>query len=322
MVSGVQLEDKQCPNGCEDDDKLVLNAKDIICNLPGEFSVVSCQSCGLLRTNPRPTPETIGFYYPDDYGPYQGTKVSQKELAGLKRVSWLRKFIRKLFKFNTNCLPKVNPGRMLEIGCASGAFMHKMANEGWDVEGIEFSEAAAESARQLGYNVFAGAVECAPEPLVKYDLIVGWMVIEHLHDPIKALKKMRSWVKPGGQLVISVPNAGSIEFRVFKRNWYALQVPNHLYHFDTETLTEVLRKSGWRTQKIYHQRVLGNLVASLGYVCNEKFGESFFSNWLMRFPLASGRLVYLMYPLAFIMSLFGQTGRMTIWAVGADLDEK
>jgi 2-polyprenyl-3-methyl-5-hydroxy-6-metoxy-1,4-benzoquinol methylase len=202
---------------------------------------------------------------------------------------------------------------MLEVGCASGAFMHKMACQGWQVEGIEYSEQAAKAVAQLGYLVHAGPLETAPSPKEPFELIVGWMVLEHLHDPIGGLRKLREWSKHGAWLVLSVPNAASLEFRLFKENLYALHLPNHLYHFTPETLGRVLQAGGWTIEKVHHQRVLSNLIASVGYVLRNK-GYVKLGNKLIAFPQKGGRWSYVLYPLGWLLSVFGQTGRMTVWA--------
>jgi hypothetical protein len=83
------LETKPCPLGCSVSDETVLTGRDLLHDLPGEYTVVKCNSCGLMRTNPRPTPEAIGTYYPDDYGPYLGTQIRQAKpmhYSGLKRL--------------------------------------------------------------------------------------------------------------------------------------------------------------------------------------------------------------------------------------------
>ena len=77
MIDSIQMEDVPCPFGCPQNDEVVLTGHDLLHNLPGEFTVVKCRSCGLMRTNPRPTQETISFYYPDRYGSYLGTRVQQ-----------------------------------------------------------------------------------------------------------------------------------------------------------------------------------------------------------------------------------------------------
>lgn len=312
MIGSSQLEDVPCPLGCSMGDDVILTGRDLLHDLPGEFIVVKCRTCGLMRTTPRPTPETIGFYYPDDYGPYLGTQIRQAgPTSSLKKL--LISLLKRVVNFNTQRLPSLAPGRMLEVGCASGSFLHQMASQGWQVQGIEFSEKAAQAAAQRGYRVHAGPLETAPPPDEPFDLIVGWMVLEHLHDPIGGLKKLREWAKPGAWLVLSVPNSASLEFRLFKEKLYALHLPNHLYHFTPETLGRVLQAGGWTLEKIHHQRVLSNLIASVGYVLRDK-GYARLGQKLIDFPEQGGRWPYVLYPLAWLFSVFGQTGRMTVWA--------
>lgn len=311
----VVVEDKPCPLGCGKGDDIILTGRDLIHDLPGEFTVVKCCSCGLMRTNPRPTPEAIGFYYPDDYAPYissQVREVGPKRLSGIRKL--LKPMVKWVFNFNTGRLPIFpSPGAMLEIGCASGAFLHLMAGKGWQVEGIEFSEKAALNATNRGYRVHAGPLETAPQPDKPFDLIVGWMVLEHLHDPVGGLTKLREWAKPGAWLVLSIPNAGSLEFRFFRDKWYALHLPAHCYHFTPATLEKILSAAGWKLEKIYHQRVLSNLIASVGYVLRDK-GYVELGRAFIDFPGCAGRWHYVLYPLAWLLSVFGQTGRMTVWA--------
>jgi 2-polyprenyl-3-methyl-5-hydroxy-6-metoxy-1,4-benzoquinol methylase len=270
MNASITLEKVSCPLGCPENEEAVLTGRDLLHNLPGEYTVVKCLDCGLMRTNPRPTPETMGFYYPNDYGPYLGTRVKpvvSQSTTILKK--WLRLLAQRIFKFNTEVLPLIPTGRMLEVGCASGSFLHHMGQQGWQVEGIEFSEQAAGMARQMGYPVYAGSLETAPNPDQSFDLIVGWMVLEHLHNPMQGLIKLHEWAKPHAYLVLSVPNAGAWNFRIFKEKWYALQVPNHLYHYTPASLTRILFASGWEVEKIFHQRILTEWIASTGYMLTE-----------------------------------------------------
>jgi 2-polyprenyl-3-methyl-5-hydroxy-6-metoxy-1,4-benzoquinol methylase len=290
----------------------VLSGRDLLHDLPGEFTVVECASCRLLRSDPRPTPATIGYYYPSDYGPYLGTIVSAQAGSGLK--AGLVSLGKRLFDTKAHAIPATTPGRLLEIGCASGSYLHAMAGQGWQVEGIEFSAEAAASARKLGYRVDAGAVETIDRDDAGFDLIAGWMVLEHLHQPLAVLRKLRLWVKPQGRLAVSVPNAGSLERRLFGRNWYALQLPTHLYHYDPASIRKLMAAAGWRVTKIHHHRTLANLVASTGYWLRDK-GQDALGQKLIDFPEKGGRVGALaLFPFAWIAALFGQTGRMTVWA--------
>lgn len=310
----VVIESVHCCIGCKEDDQVIFSAHDLLHNLPGEYNVVKCSSCGLMRTNPRPTPETIGIYYPDNYGPYLGSVVrldKEHQPFGIKK--FLKPLFNRIFNFNGTVLPPLAPGRMLEIGCASGSFLHRMAGEGWQVQGIEFSEKAAKSAQNLGYTVHAGALETAPQPEESFDLIVGWMVLEHLHDPVGGLIRLGEWANPEAYLVLSIPNAGSLEFCLFKDKWYALQLPTHMHHFTPQSVEKVLLAGGWKLEKIYHQRTLSNFIGSLGYVLRDK-GYANLGRKLIDFPDQGGWMVYALYPISYFLSLFGQTGRMTIWA--------
>lgn len=319
MNNKVTLEDMPCVRGCPRDDEVILVGRDRLHDLPGQFTVVKCRACGLMRTNPRPTPETIGYYYPDDYGPYVRTRVTLPPVVATTKLRrWLRSLSQRVFESNAYRLPSVKVGRLLEIGCASGSFLHKMASAGWQVEGIEISEQSAKAARELGYQVHTGSLEDAPSPTYRFDLIVGWMVIEHLHDPIRGLQKLHEWANPEAYLVLSVPNTSSLDFWIFKERWYDLHLPAHLYHFTPKTLAGVLAAGGWQIEKIHFQRALTVWFVSLGYVLKDK-GYQRMGAKLIHFSRRLGRWNQILFPLIWVMSLLKLTGRMTVWARKTEL---
>lgn len=306
-------ESRPCPFGCPSDDELLFAGHDRLHGVPGEFPVVRCRNCGLIGTDPRPTPEAMDAYYPDDYGPYLGSRIAGSSRVPTRRQKLLDPLLRRIFRFNTNVVPELPPGRMLEIGCASGSFLAQMASIGWTVSGIEFSPAAAAAAHGAGYEVFVGTVAAAPEPAHAYDLIVGWMVVEHLHDPVNTLGTLARWTRPGGWLAISLPEAGALEFRLFKSAGYALQLPTHLYHFTPWTITMLLERSGWRVEHIYHQRILNNLMGSIGHKL-EDWGVPLALSRMFRSYPQRARWALLLYPIAWLFAAVGQTGRMTVLA--------
>jgi len=307
----VVLEECCCPLGCAPSDERVLIGRDRMHGLPGEFTVVRCRGCGLMRTNPRPTPETIGFYYPEDYGPYVITTVSPGKNS---RFRTLKERARRLLRLNVNALPSMPVGRMLEIGCASGAFLHEMAQKGWQVQGIEFSQTAADRSRKLGYSVYEGQIETAPAPGEPFDLVVGWMVLEHLHNPVQALRKVHAWTRPGGWLVLSVPNIGSYQFALFGDAWFPLQLPNHLFHFTRDSVSLVLQAGGWKVERILYHRDVSHLVASLGHKLQDRPRPPCYADKLARFPDWQGKLLLPLYPLSSLFALLKQSSAMTVWA--------
>ena len=315
IPEAVKLEDAACPLCGPSISKFVVAGHDNLYDFPGKFTIVECTTCHLKRTCPRPTADTIGYYYPADYGPYKGTIVNEKNT---NQSGWKARLIsaaKKVFDTKSTALPITSEtGRMLEIGCASGSFLHFMAQSGWQVEGIEFSDDAANAARKLGYPVETGAVETVEKPSSCYDLIVGWMVLEHLHDPVGSLEKMATWAKPNGKLVVSVPNIGAKTSRFFGSYWHDLHLPNHLYHYDPKSILQVMDAGGWRVTKIHHHRTIFNLVASTGYWLRDH-GIQRVGEVLIEFPERGGRVgAMLLFPIAHVLALFGQTGRMTVWA--------
>ena len=307
----VMLEECSCPLGCPPSDEAVLTGRDRLHGLPGDFTVVRCRQCGLMRTNPRPTAETIGFYYPEDYGPYVVTTVSLEKDS---RFRALKDEARRLLRLNVNALPSLPVGRMLEIGCASGAFLHEMAQKGWDVQGIEFSKTPADRSRKLGYSVYEGQIETAPAPSQPFDLVVGWMVLEHMHKPVEALRKVHAWTRPGGWLALSVPNIGSYQFALFRDAWFPLQLPNHLFHFTRDSLTRVLEAGGWKVDKILYHRDVSHLVASVGHKLQDMQDPPRYADKIARFPDWQGKLLLPLYPLSSLFALLRQSSAMTVWA--------
>src|SRR3546814_12189681 len=92
------------------------------------------------------------------------------------------------------------------------------------------------------------------------------MVLEHLHQPLDVLQKLGSWVRPDGWLVLSVPDAGGLEFRLFGDRWYALQLPTHLHHFSPETLTRMLPAAGWAVDRTLWHGLATNTLMRLSYL--------------------------------------------------------
>jgi 2-polyprenyl-3-methyl-5-hydroxy-6-metoxy-1,4-benzoquinol methylase len=319
IPSDVNLEDCPCALGCAADSRILFSGVDTQNNLSGEYTVVKCEQCGLIRTNPRPTADTMGYYYPEDYAPYQGTVVDDAVSKVARTQSpILRRIAKRILEMNIQRLPSMEAGSMLEVGCASGSFLQVMQGKGWKVDGIEFSPSAADNARKSGFDVYTGSLEEAPDPEKKYDLIVGWMVLEHLHQPLRSLKKLRMWAKQDAMLVLSVPNAGSADFMWLKHDGYALQLPNHLYLFSPNSIEKLLKMAGWKLEKIHHQRIMSNWFGGLGQHLSAQGYNNRLITWLKAYPQKAGKLHYLFFPLAWFLALFGQTGRMTVWARCSD----
>lgn len=299
------MESAPCPLGCKPNDLPILTGRDRISGITGTFDIVCCGHCGLLRTDPRPSPDTIGAFYPDDYGPYGS--VTSSDIVVNSARPWKR-----VVGLSVQNIPDVAPGRMLELGCASGNYMERMRQLGWDVEGIEFSSSAAATARERGFNVTDGAVENAENPIAKYNIIVAWMVLEHLHQPTHVLKRLLDWVEPDGHLVFSVPDSGAIERRVFGDAYYALHLPNHLYHYSPQTIQKVLNASGWEAVRFFWQPNSNSLIRSIEYKF-EDWGMTNAAARIRRFATSS-RYARFRTLFGWVLARLRQSGRMEVWA--------
>jgi SAM-dependent methyltransferase len=308
------LERAPCPLGCPAGEDVVLVGRDRLQDLPGEFPVVRCRDCGTLRTSPRPTASAIRIYYPDEYGPYRATAVSAPRSGWRARIARL---VWAIFDMKAEVIPPISPGRMLEVGSASGRFLRAMERRGWTVEGIELSAAAAAQARRDGLRVQNATIDEASAPEPPVDLVVAWMVLEHLPDPVSALARLRSWTREGGMLALSVPNADCYEFRLFREHWYTLHLPNHLWHPTPDSLRRVLERGGWRLERVYFHRDLKGVIGSLGYWMGDRGFPRGVGRWLAEYPEHEDRfrlLYFLLFPFARLLAGAGQTGRMTVWA--------
>ena len=149
-------------------------------------------------------------------------------------------------------------------------------------------------------------------PAQPVDVVAAWMVLEHLHEPVNALKKLLTWVKPNGYLIASVPDAGSLILQPFAEKRYDLQLPNHLYHFTTNTIAKVLEISGWQLTRVFWQRNCNSLLWSGEYLACDK-GWTWVEQ-IIRWLRTAKKASKLRILLGWILGVTRQSGRMEIWA--------
>jgi SAM-dependent methyltransferase len=265
-----------------------------------------CSTCGLQRTSPRPTPESIGFYYPEDYGPYKDLPFKPLKSKGIKGI---------IFNFlglESRQLPNIAPGNMLELGCSSGSYMEYARSIGWNVDGIEFSEKAAQIAISKGFNVQVGTVEDSIPPHKPYDIIVAWMVMEHLHEPKSVLLEIKNWIKPSGYFIFLVPDADSISRKLFKDLSFDTQLPTHLFHYTPESINLLLQNTGWVVEKITYQRNANTFLKSIEIWANKnRYSKTL--NCIKWFN-SSAKTSFFRLSLAVLFGVTRQSGRIEVWA--------
>ncbi|HVJ87536.1 MAG TPA: class I SAM-dependent methyltransferase, partial [Caulifigura sp.] len=127
-----------------------------------------------------------------------------------------------------------------------------LADRGFEAHGFEVSEAAAEGVDPRIHLRIASDLAAAGYPESYFDQIIIWHVFEHVSDPRSCLEEMRRIVKPGGEVVVAVPNFSSPQACVSGPAWFHLDLPRHLFHFPVEALKRLLESTGFEVVSEHH----------------------------------------------------------------------
>lgn len=234
------MESVLCDICKQDHSRLVYKVQDTNYGCPGTFVLVQCTRCGLVYQNPRPTPAEISAYYPvEQYHPFKALREKKAARPGslhARRAHLLT--------------AKIEAGQVLDVGCGSGLFLLAMRRLNWQCKGVEPNRAAAQYACDvLRLPVQTGDI-FSVDAAAAFDLITFWDVLEHTHSPRATLNHARNILSPSGYLALNVPNWGSLERRVFREKWIAVDAPRHLYHFTPRTLVNMLSISGFTPERV------------------------------------------------------------------------
>ncbi|MCZ2278353.1 MAG: class I SAM-dependent methyltransferase [Bacteroidia bacterium] len=211
------------------------------------FSIAACMGCGLKFTNPRPDLDSIGSYYKsEEYISHSG---SGKGL--IPRIYRLVQGYNLNLKYqHVKKMTRLNKGRLLDYGCGRGDFLKLMQKKGWQVQGIEPSADAVSIASSTGIEVGnPSSVSLLSDHC--FDVISLWHVLEHIHELNQAISQFKRMLKPGGLLVIAVPNYKSSDASYYREYWAGYDVPRHLYHFDRNSMKTLAGNHGLKIAGIH-----------------------------------------------------------------------
>lgn len=211
------------------------------------FDIWQCKTCTFRFTQNAPDKVAIGRYYQSaEYISHSDTKKGFINLL----YHYVRNFT---LTTKLNLVKKatgLKQGILLDVGAGTGAFVSKMQQADWKVTGLEPDETARNNAFN-NYNLQLEELNNLHHlPDNTFDAITLWHVLEHVHNLNEYAEKFYKTLKPGGRLIIAVPNYTSFDANYYKEYWAAYDVPRHLYHFSPKSMQVLLAQKGFAVEAV------------------------------------------------------------------------
>jgi SAM-dependent methyltransferase len=259
-------------------------SRDWLYRRPGSFGQYRCGACASLYPDPRPDAATLPAYYPEDeyyayreparhrlfqrrgpaarawyalrrgvlrchYG-YEALGGSRLLAGTLGRVPAIRE--RAAFSLGPLLHPWRRDGALLDVGCGAGMYLDLMRALGWSrTVGVDVSPRAVRQARDvLGLEAYAGDLRAVRLPGAAFDVVSLSHTLEHVDDPVAVLAEIRRVVRPGGRVVIEVPNVRSLTARILRGHWLGIDTPRHLINFSPRGLETAVRAAGLQLESL------------------------------------------------------------------------
>ncbi|MGE4158082.1 MAG: class I SAM-dependent methyltransferase [Planctomycetota bacterium] len=200
--------------------------------------IVSCH-CGMMYSTPQASQGDLEAHYDENY---EGNSVA---IYARTREAAFRHYVNRLQRFGAS-------GRHLDVGSSFGFLMDTMGKAGFDTEGVEISKPAIRHAREvLGRKVTEGVFTSARFPDNTFDAITMTDIVEHLARPRVELREAWRVLRPGGLLLVAVPNMPFQRFKMKvadvwetllgRRPSWGTVIPRiHINHFTRHSLRRML----------------------------------------------------------------------------------
>lgn len=216
-------------------------------NMKKVYQLNRCDDCGFIFVFPRPNSKQLLNFYSGQKVFFIGTSDEAVESYLKDKNLYQDKYLKRL-----QILKDFTSGRnLLEIGSAGGLFLDVAKSRGWKVDGIEPSRWGVKIAKEkLNIKTRLGTIEDLHLPKEYYSVVTFYDVLEHVLNPNTVIRKTRSILKKDGIVAITLPNAGSIWFRLGGKNWTMVSLPEHLNYFSLTNLTKLLENNGFEIVEV------------------------------------------------------------------------
>ena len=200
----------------------------------GEWSYSRCRDCGLLSSEPIPSPQQIEEHY--------RTKFHAGNYETLRRYA---SQYRHVYEQLANWVAPKPGERILDVGCFTGDLIEVLRSRGADAFGLELQPEAVRIAQErMPGRVFQADVNGSQFPPGPYDTITMMAVIEHVVDPVNFIRRAHSLLVPNGRLLLQTPDASSTLAHVMRSYWPPLAPIEHIHLFTRASMRTLLRDFG------------------------------------------------------------------------------
>ena len=210
--------------------------RDRLHGVPGTHAIHVCGVCASGTTLPPVGLAQLDAFYPSAYQPHVvPAGPLARVMAGVQRARMRNWPLSELS----------SPGRALDVGCGRGDLGAELHARGWSVDGVDPSADACAVARRRGIDARQGVLG-ALDPLPgNYDAVIFQHCLEHVVDPRADLVLAYRLLRPGGRVIVTLPNWGSWQRRRFRDRWFPLELPRHRTHFTRRGLRAALEQAGF-----------------------------------------------------------------------------
>lgn len=209
---------------------------------------------GFLELVVKPTSEQLSEYYADKY--YQSEKGNYRKSYPQCELDVIRIRVAHRAGHAARLRGTDAPGRLLDVGCGEGFVLADFAARGWQVEGIDHSiEGVATMNPDLVPHVHQGNLFSELQSRIAkcsaYELVWLGNVLEHVLDPVGLMQTLRRLVRPGGVLIVTVPNDGTafhselLADGAIPEPPFWIAIPDHISYFTADSLTRLAEATGW-----------------------------------------------------------------------------
>jgi len=202
--------------------------------------------------HPEPTEDELAaFYQIDTYAEYLGGTATKSSFNPDLFSRVVVKLAYLADRGVNNPIPSIlqtsiRRPSVCDIGCGSGSFLDTIKSSCAYVVGVDPSEISGNAVRARGIEFYSGTAEQLPAAVAtrRFDVVSMFQSLEHCRDPRLSIMNAKRIVKPGGLIVVDVPNMDCMGFRFYRQAWYHTDAGRHLHFFSARSLTSLFRSAG------------------------------------------------------------------------------